>query len=363
MKTRPSTSFGLPAVLVATMTWSCASAQTLEVPAGFTIDELATGLDGVRTLKIGPDDQLYAVQSDDGRVVRLDPTTGDGPTEVVGDLNRPYGLAFHDGWMYVGERHQVVRYRGPDYRTSEIVVPGLPTGGGHWTREIVFGDDGLLYVSVGSSCNVCEEDDERRAAILRYAPDGSGYQRFAWGLRNSVGLDFHPQTGELYATDNGRDLLGDDIPPCELNRVLEGGFYGWPFAYGDRIPDPDYGVDHSEQIAGSQPPEHGFGAHTAPLGMVFYRGTAFPEPYRSSAYVAQHGSWNRSVKSGYRVVRLEWDAQGRVSETDFVLGFERDEQVIGRPVDVAVGPEGALYISDDYSGTIYRVRWTGADRE
>jgi glucose/arabinose dehydrogenase len=195
--------------------------------------------------------------------------------------------------------------------------------------------------------------------LVRYQPDGSNEQIFARGLRNAVGFDFHPETREIWATDNGRDLLGDDFPPCEFNRVVQGGFYGWPFANGSSVIDPDVGSGHEAEVAASISPEHGFVAHTAPLGMTFYRGEQFPERYRRAAFVAQHGSWNRSTKSGYRVVMLEWDSDGKISESDFVIGFELDEDVIGRPVDVIDGPDGALYITDDYTGAVYRVSYSG----
>jgi glucose/arabinose dehydrogenase len=342
----------------------------LELPAGFEVDYFAQGLQGPRLLRFSSAGDLLVSSPSSGSLLLLEPDRdGDGRSDgvrtLLGELNTPHGLDVHEGWLYVAEGGAVRRVRfdaatGTVSGALETVVPELPAGGNHWTRTLRFGPDGKLYVSVGSSCNVCQEEDERRAALLRYNADGSGYQRFASGLRNSVGFDFHPSSGEIYATDNGRDLLGDDIPPCELNRVLEGGFYGWPYAYGERVPDPTWGKGREAEIAQSVPPEHAFGAHTAPLGIAFYRGSAFPEPYRSSAYVAQHGSWNRTRKSGYRVVRLEWDASGAIQESDFAVGFERDEDVIGRPVDVISGPDGALYVSDDYGGSIYRVRYVGA---
>ncbi|MBW2315736.1 MAG: PQQ-dependent sugar dehydrogenase, partial [Deltaproteobacteria bacterium] len=230
----------------------------------------------------------------------------------------------------------------------------LPSGGAHWTRNVRFGPDGLLYVSIGSDCNACIEDDPRRAAVLRFQPDGSGQELFATGLRNAVGLDWQPSSGDLYATDNGRDLLGDDFPPCELNRLVAGEFYGWPFANGNRIPDPDQGEGRSDEIAASLPPVHAFRAHNAPLGITFVRGTALPAPYHGAAIVALHGSWNRTHKDGYSVVSLHFGPDG-VEERDLVSGFELDGDVIGRPVDVAEGPDGALYISDDYGGAVYRL--------
>ena len=231
---------------------------------------------------------------------------------------------------------------------------GLPEGG-HWTRSLRFGPDGWMYLSVGSSCNVCEEKDPRRAAILRYRPDGTGEEIYASGLRNAVGFDWRPGSGELYATDNGRDLLGDDFPPCELNRIVKGGFYGWPYTNGDRVKDPDYGDGHGDRIRASIPPVHGFRAHNAPLDIAFVRGRDVPPAYRHAALVALHGSWNRTRKDGYKVVSLHWQENGGIEERDFAVGFEVDGNVIGRPVDVAEGPDGAFYISDDYASAVYRV--------
>jgi glucose/arabinose dehydrogenase len=242
----------------------------------------------------------------------------------------------------------------------ERLVTDIPPGGNHWTRTIRFGPDGWLYMNVGSSCNVCrEEDPQRRAAMLRFRPDGSDEQTFATGLRNTVGFDWQPGTGDLYGTDNGRDLLGDDFPPCELNRIVQGGFYGFPVANGDRVPDPDFGEGQGDRIAASIPPAHAFGAHTAPLGMRFVRGERVPPDYRGAALVALHGSWNRTEKSGYKVVSLHWAEDGTIDERDFLVGFEQDEDVIGRPADVVEGPDGAFYVSDDYAGVIWRVAWQG----
>ena len=340
----------------------------IDLPPGFEISYFATGIERARFMRFSETGDLLVTSANSvGSVVRLEPDrNGDGRSDathvVVDELAAPHGLDLHDGWLYIGETGAIrrIRYDSASGAVSgplETVVPDLPAGGGHWSRTVRFGPDDKMYVTVGSSCNVCQEKDERRAAMLRYDADGGGYEVFASGLRNSVGFDFHPRTGEIYATDNGRDLLGDDVPPCELNRVVQGGFYGWPVSYGNRVPDPDQGKGQEQRIAASTPPAHGFAAHTAPLGIAFYRGEAFPEPYRSSAFVAQHGSWNRSKKSGYRVVRLEWDAQGAITESDFAVGFERDEKVVGRPVDVATGPDGALYISDDFTGSIYRVTY------
>ncbi len=212
-----------------------------------------------------------------------------------------------------------------------------------------------MYVSVGSSCNVCEEQDPRRAAILRFQPDGSQAEIYASGLRNTVGFDWHPLTKQLYGVDNGRDFLGDDVPPCELNLIEAGKFYGWPYAYGDKMPDPDYASKNIELIAQSEAPVYAFDAHTAPLGIRFLRSESLPETWRGRALVALHGSWNRSEKSGYEVVALTFSEQGEISHQSFIKGFELNNDVIGRPVDIAQGPDGSIYVSDDYTGSIYRV--------
>ena len=194
--------------------------------------------------------------------------------------------------------------------STQRIVTGLPEKGNHWTRTLRVGPDGRLYVSIGSSCNVCEEKDPRRAAMLRMQLDGSGQEILATGLRNSVGFDWRPATGELFATDNGRDLLGDDFPPCELNRITPGGFYGWPYANGDNVPDPDFGAGHEAQIATALPPVHRFRAHNAPLGIVFLRNQPAGDAYHGAALVALHGSWNRTRKDGYKVVSLHWRPDG-----------------------------------------------------
>jgi glucose/arabinose dehydrogenase len=340
------------------------------VPEGFSVGVYAEGIRNARFLRFTPAGDLLVSSPREGGIFLLERDgDGDGHADgvrmLIEGLNRPHGMDLKGEWLYVAETTRVLRVRfdaeGRGVNGSlEPVVEGLPEGGNHWTRTVRFGPDGLLYVSVGSSCNVCIEEDPRRAAIVRYRPDGTGEEIFATGLRNAVGFDWHPGTGELYATDNGRDLLGDDFPPCELDRVVRGGFYGWPHANGNRVPDPDFGSGYEEQVRTSLPPAHAFGPHTAPLGMTFYRGSRFPERYRGAAFAALHGSWNRTRKSGYKVVLVEWDGEGGIRESDFLTGLEVDEHVIGRPVDVAVGPDGALYVSDDYAGAVYRIAYTGS---
>jgi glucose/arabinose dehydrogenase len=348
-------------------------AARLRGPAGTTVSRFAEDLPNVRFLRFAPGGALFASVPSGGRVVRLEPdrdgdARSDGRRDALTGLNRPHGLDFFDGWLYVAETDAVGRTRldpagGASSSTFERIVTGLPGGGNHWTRTLGFGPDGWMYVSVGSSCNVCREEDGRRAALLRFRPDGSGEEVFATGLRNSVGFDWRPADGQLYATDNGRDLLGDDFPPCELNRVVRGGFYGWPVANGDRVPDPDFGKGQEARIETSTPPVHAFRAHNAPLGMTFLQGEGVPPGYRGAAVVALHGSWNRTRKDGYKVVSLHWTSDGRIEERDFLTGFlgSTDDDLIGRPVDVAQGPDGSVYVSDDYAGSVYRVEWRAAN--
>jgi glucose/arabinose dehydrogenase len=344
--------------------------ERIRLPRGFAVNTYASGIANARFLRFTSMGDLLVSAPRQGTVFLLERDangdgTADGRIALLTDLNRPHGIALHGGWLYVAETDAILRVRF-DAQTRQVsgtperIVTGLPGGGNHWTRTIDVGPDGKLYVSIGSSCNVCIEEDPRRATIVRYDLDGKNETIFASGLRNAVGFDWQPGTGDLYATDNGRDMLGDDFPPCELNEVAVGGFYGWPFANGDRVPDPDFGDGKAEIITRSIPPVHGFGAHTAPLGMTFYDGTMFPERYRGAIFAALHGSWNRSKKSGYEVVAVFLDADGGAREEPFMTGFEIDERVYGRPVDVAVGPEGALYVSDDFTGAIYRVVYGAA---
>lgn len=350
--------------------------QRIAVPDGFAINTYTAEVPNARMLLFTATGDLLVSTPRSGEVLLLErDRDGDGVADgrrvLLAGLDRPHGLAYHDGWLYVAETSAVLRVRF-DPETGSISgtpeqITGLPGGGNHWTRTIHVGPDEMLYVSVGSSCNVCIERDARRATILRYPLGGGGGEIYASGLRNAVDFAWQPGTGELYATDNGRDLLGDDFPPDELNRIVRGGFYGWPVANGNRIPDPDQGAGQEDRIAASLPPVHEFGAHVATLGITFYKRradapAAFPSRYDGVAFVAQHGSWNRSKKSGYQVVMLRLDADGMITETPFATGFLRDEHVAGRPVGVAVGPDGALYVSDDYAGAVYRIAYGSAAR-
>lgn len=340
-------------------------ADRIVLPQGFHINVFAEELPGARMLEVTDSGDVLVSLPASGRIVLLqrdDAGDGksDGQIDLVSNLDRPHGLDIHEGWLFIAEADALgrIKFDGNNRTTSgeyEQIVTRLPRGGNHWSRSVRIGPDGLIYVSVGSSCNVCIENDPRRAAILRFNPDGSGSEIFASGLRNTVGFDWRPDTGLLYGVDNGRDLLGDNFPPCELNIIERGGFYGWPYANGDRIPDPDLGEGRTAEIRGSIAPVHDFAAHTAPLGMAFLRNRELPDNYRRALLVALHGSWNRSERQGYEVVSLHFREDGGIVERKFASGFEIDEDVIGRPVDVAQGINGEIFISDDYTGMVYRV--------
>jgi len=336
----------------------------IQVARGFAVS-LYAEVPQVRVLCPTPAGDLLASVPRQGKVLLLrrdrnGDGRADGQTTLLKGLDRPYGLAFLGRWLYVAEGSAVGRIRfdpqaGRVEGSLEPVVTGLPQGGNHWTRTLHFGPDGRMYLSVGSDCNVCLEQDERRAAILRFQPDGSEPEIYARGLRNAVGFDWRPGSHELYATDNGRDLMGDDTPPDELNLVVRGGDYGWPVANGDRVLDPDVGPGNEARAAASTPPVFHFRAHNAPLGLRFLRHAPQPAGYRGAALATLHGSWNRTHKDGYKVVSLHWDAEGNIHAQDFLWGFLENEDVIGRPVDVAEAHDGAIFISDDYSGSIFRV--------
>jgi glucose/arabinose dehydrogenase len=332
------------------------------VPEGFKLELFASDLKSPRMLHVTEHGDVLVSQPHDGSVLLLRDKNGGGQADeitiLLDDLRLPHGIDSHDGWLYVAETDAIGRIAfdagtglvSGDYQR---ILTGLPSGEGHWTRTLRVGPDGWLYVTVGSSCNVCIEKVPERAAMLRLRLDGSDQQLYATGLRNSVGFDWSPRNGALYATENGRDWLGDDFPPDELNRIVEGGFYGWPYANGNKVPDPDFGDAQQTEIAGSLAPLFEFRAHNAPLGMTFLRRQT--DVYQYAALVALHGSWNRSSKDGYKVVSLHWNEQDEIEARDFVGGFVAGESVYGRPVDVVEAADGVIYISDDYAGLIYRV--------
>jgi glucose/arabinose dehydrogenase len=340
-------------------------ANELRAAPGYEVGQYAADVPAARWLQFTSAGDIVVARTRAGEVMLLlHDRDGDGRADgrraLLTDLDRPHGLAIHDGWLYVAETTAVGRVRfdeqaGIATGDYERFITGLTADGPHVTRTIGIGPDGMLYLSQGSSCNACEEKDRRRATIMRFALDGSHAEIYATGLRNSVGFDWAPWDGALYATENGRDLLGDDFPPDELNRIEKGAFYGWPFLNGYNVPDPDLGRGHETLLASAREPVHGFRAHNAPLGITFLRSPSRPAGYERAAIVALHGSWNRSVPDGYKLVSLHWRDDGSIEERDFLTGFRAASGVIGRPAGVAEGPDGAIYVADDYGGAIYRV--------
>lgn len=347
----------------------------LRVPPGFRIEVAADGLGRVRALAFAPDGRLFASKPGSGEVLTLADSDGDGSLDrrivFASGLDGPFGLAFDAaGALYVAENERLLRFPGAATvsRAGEPeVVTDLVGGGGHTTRSVVVAPSGRLFVAAGSSCNVCLERDRRRAAVVEVDPETGRWALFAEGLRNTVGLAIHPRTGELWGADNGRDWLGDDLPPEEINVIRRGRHYGWPYCWGDRVPDREALRDRAPALpapdfcASTEPPAVTIQAHSAPLGLAFYTGSRFPAAYRGDLFVTLHGSWNRSVPTGYKVVRVRVGDDGRpegpTAVEDFATGWLADGRVRGRPVGIAAGPDGALYVSDDQGGRIYRITY------
>ena len=333
----------------------------LRLAPGFTAGLYAEGLGPARVLRFTATGDLLVSITRAGSILLVErDADGDGRADgvrtLLQGLDRPHGIDVADGWLYFAETGAVRRVRFDAAARAVSGPPQTPAalagGGMHFTRTLRVGSDRMLYVSSGSSCNVCIETTPR-AALLRVDPQDGAVTPIAEGLRNTVGFDWQPGSGALFGVDNGRDLLGDDFPPDELNRIVAGGFYGWPFWHGDNVPDPEYGTH-----AGA--PAHAFGAHVAALSINFFDPGRAPPGFERAALVAQHGSWNRSVLAGYRVSSLHWAADGRVTERDFAVGFVQEGTVTGRPVDALPGPDRAVYVSDDYAGAIYRIAWDPA---
>ena len=344
------------------------SEANITVPEGFKVEVFAEGLASPRFIHFGPQGKLYVAERGADRIVSLEDQDGDGRSDALqvfeDNVPDPHSVIYREGDWYVGVPSGVIRLTDQDNDgradARTVLIDDYPTSG-HNTRTVEFLEDGRMVVSVGSSCNVCEEEDPRRAAVVAYLE--SDEELFATGLRNAVGLTVHPHTGELWATNNGRDLMGDDLPPETVYRLEEGADYGWPRCHSGRIPDPEFGAGDACQ--GVAAPVVEMQAHSAPLGLVFYDGAAFPEAYRGDLFIAFHGSWNRSVPTGYKVVRLHFEGNEPGSQViDFASGWLEEDlkSVTGRPVGLAVGPDGALYVSDDSGGFIYRIAYIGGQQ-
>lgn len=351
----------------------------LNLPDGFSISIFAKDLVAPRVMVYGPDGNLWVSVPSEGKVISLKDSNGDGKAEthlvVAENLNRPHGLAtrcMEKCEVYVAETDQVAVYDF-DEKNSKLInkkkIADLPTGGGHNTRTLMFlpaPEDHRLLVSVGSSCNVCNEEDDRRAKVLVMNADGSDVKEFARGLRNSVFMAIHPVNGKIWATEMGRDLLGDDIPPDEINILEEGGNFGWPICYGKNIHDTEFDKNVYFRNPCMEPfekPSHiDIPAHSAPLGLAFFPEEGWPQEYWHDALVAYHGSWNRSIPTGYKIVRYQLDYDGNyVSSEDFLTGWLESGKASGRPVDILIQPGGTIFISDDKAGVIYKVSYSRPD--
>jgi glucose/arabinose dehydrogenase len=346
---------------------SQAEIAEIELPPGFEMNVYAQGLDSPRFLTFDPQGALYVAERGAGRILRLPDLDQDGVADrqqvFRAELDRPHSVVFNQGNWYVGVPTGIIRLSDIDLdgsaESEAAVIADIPASGQHTTRTVEFLPDGRMLLSVGSSCNACTEEDPRRAAIVVYdSLDGGAADIFASGLRNAVGLTVHPDSGTLWATNNARDLMGDDIPPDSLHRVNEGYDYGWPECHAGHIPDPDLGG--TEACQNVPAPNLRIQAHSAPLGLVFYTGETYPEKYMGGLFIAYHGSWNRTVPTGYKVIFAPFEDSEPTGEIeDFAVGWLDPEtsDVYGRPVGLAVGPDGALYISDDKAGVIYRVQY------
>lgn len=342
-----------------------AEESSLEVPQGFNLELVAQNLGYVRFIATTEQDDLVATITDRGQVLLLQDRDQNGTAEtqtvLIDGLNEPQSLVFDGEWLYFSESGTVSRVLF-DHSTGslagkiETILQDLPYDLIHKAKAIGISPDRKLHIAIGSPCNVCEPEDPRYAAMLRSELDGSNPQIYARGLRNSVGFDWAPWSGDLYATGNARDLLGDNFPPDELNLVVEDGFYGWPYVNGDNVPDPDFGNKQPDLARLAIAPAFKFRPHNAPLGIHFVEAhRSLPQDFNRTALVALHGSWNRSVLDGYKVISLHWDDQGNIESRDFVSGFLADDGIMGRPVGITQDSQGRFYITDDLGGQIYRV--------
>ena len=346
----------------------------IKAPAGFKVSVFARDLKNIRVIAVAPDGRVYVSRRDTGDVLMLEDRDGNGEADgaPVKVLNRAgaHGLAIHDGKLYVITVKEifVALLRG-DGRVGalQLLVGDLPDGGQHGNRTIAFGPDGMLYISAGSTCNACNESNPESATVLRASPDGQSRTIFASGLRNMIGFDWHPGTGELWGMDNGIDFLGDEVQPEELNRIEKGRQYGWPHVWGDGGVNPQSTppgeITKEQWKALSTPMVMGYAAHAAPMQMLFYKGSAFPAEYRGDAFVTMRGSWNRKPASGYEIVRIRF-ADGKPQRFEpFVTGFLTDGGMthIARPMGLAMAKDGSLLMGDDANGVIYRIAYEGGN--
>jgi glucose/arabinose dehydrogenase len=340
--------------------------EKLKLPEGFEISIFADSVINARSLAYSLNGTLFVSTRSEGNVYALQDTDGDYIVDkrytILQGGNMPNGVAFRDGDLYIAEVNRILKISDIESKldhpgTPEIVYDKYPTDKHHGWKYIAFGPDGKLYVPVGAPCNICESKEAVYASMTRMNVDGTGMEVVHSGIRNSVGFDWHPVTKKLYFTDNGRDLMGDDMPECELNYAPNDHMhFGYPYCHQGDTPDPEFGK--TRKCDEFTPPAAKLGPHTAPLGMTFYTGAQFPEMYKNQIFVARHGSWNRSKKSGYDIILATLNAEGIVTDTQpFITGWldENTDDVWGRPVDMEILPDGSMLISDDYADVIYRV--------
>ncbi len=351
----------------AALYWKVTGRQQLDkitLPNGFSIAIYSGAVPNARQMALGDNGTVFVGSMREGNVYALVDSDGDNVAEetyiIASDLTVPSGVAFQDGALYVAALSRILVYHGIESRLANppqpvVVRDDLPTLTHHGWKFIQFGPDGLLYLAVGMPCNICPESDGPYGAILRMKTDESDWEIFARGVRNSVGFDWDPRTDELWFTDNGRDMLGDDLPPDELNHAPTAGLhFGFPFCHGGTIADPDYGHRPCSEFT---PPAQPLGPHVASIGMRFYSGEMFPPEYHNQIFIAEHGSWNRSTPIGYRITVVRLENNQAVGYDVFAEGWLRGRRPWGRPADVLVMPDGALLVSDDRQGAIYRISY------
>jgi len=342
--------------------------QGIKLPEGFSISIFARDVDNARSLALGANGTVFVGNRSGDKVFALVDEDNDGTADkrytIVSGMASPNGVAFHNGSLYIAEISKVWRLDNIESQLANppkpvLVSNNFPDEKHHGWKYIAFGPDGKLYVPVGAPCNICDdqERDPRFSSITRMNPDGSGFEVFASGIRNTVGFHWHPETKELWFTDNGRDNMGDNLPPDELNKAPQAGMhFGYPYCHGGNLKDPEYG--NRRACSEFTAPVINLDAHVAALGMKFYKGDMFPSIYKNQIFIAEHGSWNRSDPIGYRVMLVRQDKDGYKYEP-FATGWLKDGKAWGRPVDILELPDGSLLVSDDYANAVYRITYTG----
>ncbi len=342
--------------------------KKIKLPEGFKIEVYADNVENARSMDLSPNGTLFVGTRDKGDVYAIEDTNKNNKADkthiLATGLNMPNGVAFKDGDLYIAEVSKISKFAGIESKLANppamtTVYDQYPTKEHHGWKYIAFGPDGKLYVPVGAPCNICESKDKVFASITRINTDGTGLEVVQEGVRNTVGFTWHPETKEMWFTDNGRDMMGDDMPACELNRAEKDGMhFGYPYCHQGDTPDNKFGKKRAcDEFTA---PAQNLGAHVAPLGVEFYTGSMFPAKYKNQAFIAEHGSWNRSKKSGYKISLVTLENGKATSYRTFAEGWlNSDETVWGRPVDLELLPDGSMLVSDDHADAIYRIYYEG----